>query len=360
MFPTTEHPNIHKAERTLACHRISYCLKISEETDNDTSAAQKENKDTESHVPRKTLDHTAALDPTEEEDRGMFYHQSEEIVDSENISQAQMSDRGHEMQDGVMCKETRHQDAPLPNEKASEMKGFLLLGTNENASLERSLNLVFTSNMDKSVHCYSEDAKSGQKEDNDLEYSVITPEIKEVEHPEISVGCCAGSPRKISICLEMGGHRVSNCQAENTQDKSQTVTEAAENPLMQCEPTKLVLGDTTADNPERTTEEGIEVMEVSLDVQRESSAGIDTSIEDKMETELQHCCDVQRRDCETDNKEVSELPGGDTEPRERGEDRNECVVPPVDSENGSTPTGECMIDDAVLHYFILFSIRGLS
>ncbi|XP_037613761.1 DNA polymerase nu isoform X3 [Sebastes umbrosus] len=343
LFPTTEHPIARKAAPALACPRVSSRFKISKET-------EKEHRDADSwHIPRKKLDHTVASEgqakrklplsnPTEDAisgggDGGILYHQSEEgaqqIVGSENMMQtgtAQVSDRGHEMQNGVTCKESRHR----PNEKGSakELEG-LLLGT-----IEANLNLVFPSNMDKSFHCYSEDAKSEQKED--FEYRFNRPEIKEVEHAPgiedklISVGC-------------LGEHKVSHCQAENPQDISQTVTETAEehrteNPPMQCEPNKLVLGDTTSDNLERTTEEGIDVMEVGLEVHRENSAGIDASPEDKMESEQHHCSGVQIKEsqCETDYREVNELPGGDAEPGKRGEDRHEAVMPPVDNENGST------------------------
>lgn len=64
-----------------------------------------------------------------------------------------------------------------------------------------------------------------------------------------------------------------------------------------------------------------------------------------MEAEQHHCSDVQLREkrCETDYGEVSELPGRDTEPGERGRDIDEPVMPPVDSVDESTSTGECMM-----------------
>ncbi|KAF1380707.1 hypothetical protein PFLUV_G00166660 [Perca fluviatilis] len=220
LFPPTNYPNTHEAEPALACHQVSSCLKISEETDNDTSGAQKEYRNAECwHIPRKKLDHAVGSESQEkwklllsnptkevisgEEDGGILYHQSEEgvqqIVDSENMQ------------------------------------------------------------------------------------------------------------------AERGDHKWGHCQTESPQDVSQTVTgtaekENTENPLVQCEATKLFLGDTTADNLERTTEEGIEVMEVGLEVQRESSAGLDSSSEDKIETE-QHCCsDVQIREsqCQTDYRGVKD------------------------------------------------------
>ncbi|XP_078132745.1 DNA polymerase nu [Sander vitreus] len=293
LFPPTNYPNTREAEPALTCHQVSSCLKISEETDNDTSGAQKENRNAESwHIPRKKLDHAVGSDsqakcklllsnPTEEvvsgeEDGGILYHQSEEGVQ-------QIVDRGQK-----------------------EHKGFDYIVNTHEIKVERS---------------------------------------SSIEDKEMLVGCLLGTPKKILASSERGDHKWGHWQAESPQVVSQTVTETAEkdnteNPLVQCEATKLFLGDTTADNLERTTEEGIDVMEVGLEVQRESSAGIDSSTEDKIETEQQHCSDVQIREsqCETDYREVNELPGGDNEPGERGKDRNEYVMPPVDSENGSTST----------------------
>ncbi|XP_075948320.1 DNA polymerase nu [Anarhichas minor] len=178
--------------------------------------------------------------------------------------------------------------------------------------------------MDKSFYCSSEVAKSGQKEDIDFEYRLDTPEHPpSIEDKEMSH---TGSPQKISVSVERGQDKVS--PAENPQEMSHTVTEAAEelpaeNPLMQCEPTELVPGDTTADNPERSTEERTDV--------KEGSADIDASTEDKMDTEQHLCSDVQ-----TDDRAVTEVPGGDTEPDERGADRHESGMTPVDKEKEST------------------------
>ncbi|XP_032399977.1 DNA polymerase nu isoform X2 [Etheostoma spectabile] len=355
LFSPTNYPDTHKAEPALACHKVSSFLKISEETENETSGAQKENRNAES------LDSLAKwklhqFNPTKEvisgeEDGGILYHQSEEgvqqIVDSKNmwVGAAEISDQGHEMHDGATDQEARHWDAPLPHEKgsANEIQEFQFLGTNENTSLERNLNLVFTSKKDKSFHCYSEVAKSGQKEHNDFDYIVNTHEIKvehspSIEDKEISVGGLPGTPKKILTSSEKGEHKWGHCQAESPQDVSQTATETVEKDMTENRP--LFLGDNTADNRERTKEEGIEVMEVDLEVQKESSAVVDSSIEDKIETEQHHCSDVQIRQsqCETDYRGVNELPGGDIEPGEKGGDRNEYVMPPVDSENASTST----------------------
>ncbi|KAK1890179.1 Pentatricopeptide repeat-containing protein [Dissostichus eleginoides] len=357
LFPTTEHSNTQRREATV--HKVSSCSKISEETHNDKLVQQKGNKNAESwHVLRKKIDHTVSLDslsewrlplsnPSEEvisgeQEGGLLYQLeegAEEAVDSENMMQ--ISDVRHEMQDEVTCEKTRHIEA-YEKESANEKEGPLSV-TNENATLEMNLN--FTSNTDKRLHCYSDDAKSWQKENNDFECSVRSPELKEVEHPadredeEASVGFHCGSPKKISVSLELGERNVSHCQAEKPQDMSQAGTETeekhcTENPLMLCEPNKLVLGGTTADNLQRNRER-IDVMEVNLEVQRERIA---TSNKDKMETEQHHCSDVQmtERLCESDCRKGSEKPGGDTVSGEQGGDRNETVKPPVDCDNESS------------------------
>ncbi|KAK5893419.1 hypothetical protein CgunFtcFv8_006292 [Champsocephalus gunnari] len=347
LFPTTEHPNTQRREATV--HKVYSCFKISEETQNDTLVPQKGNAESW-HVLRKKTDHTVSLDilsewrlplsiPSEEvirgeQEGGLLYQLeegAEEAVHSENMMQ--MSDVRHEMQDEVTCEKTRH----IEKESANEKEGPLS-GTNENATL--AMNLNFTSNTDKRLHCYSDDAKSCQEENNDFECRV-TPEIKEVEHPadredeEASVGFHSGSPKKISVSLELGERNVSHCQAEKPQDMSRAGTETeekhcTENPLL-CEPNKLVLGGPTADNLQRNRER----MEVNLEVQRERIA---TSNKDKMETEQHHCCDVQMTDrlCESDWRKGSEKPGGETVSGEQGGDRNETVKPPVDCDNESS------------------------
>ncbi len=416
LFPTTEHSNPHKEEPSLACHPVSFCLEIDEETDNSTPGAHEEKKVTESwNVPKDELEDTVASDrqekwelplsnPTEEitsggEDGGALYQQPESktiktgrmpllpsgyvtrqetrcdahspkpmrnvveeegvelIVDSENMTEAgtgQMSNTEHEES---WRKERGYMDATLLNKKgsANKMGGIWFLGTNKNTSLERNLGFLPTSIMDKIFDCDTEGKKLGEREENDFEFRVNTPEVKDVERPldvenkEILMGCHPGNPKKISISLEKGDHKVSPYQAENTQDTGQTETGEkyhTENPLVQGE-TKLILDDDTADNLERTTEERIEAMEVRLEVETESrtKGDIDTSTEDKMETEQQHCSDVQLRErqCETDCREASELPGRDTEPGERRRDRDESVMPPVVGEDESTPTGKGMM-----------------
>uniref|UniRef100_A0A8P4KTA6 Polymerase (DNA directed) nu n=1 Tax=Dicentrarchus labrax TaxID=13489 RepID=A0A8P4KTA6_DICLA len=403
LFPTMEHPNTHEEEPSLAYHPVSSCLKLSEETDDNTPGAQKEKKVTESwNIPRNELEDTVCIDsqtkwklppsyPTEEaisggEDRGTLCQQPESetlkagiinllpsdcvtaqetccnacslkpmrnlvgeegvdlIVDSERMTEAgtgQMSNTEHEMQDGVngvMWKERGHVDSALLDETGSirDMGGIQLLGTSKNSSLEKNFNLLFTTNMDKIFDCDNEGEKLGERGENYFEYRVNTPESKEVEHPpgsvskEMSVGCHAGSPIKISLALERRDNRVSLCQAKNPQDRKHHT----ENSLVQCE-TKLVQGDNTADNLEGTTDERIDVMEVRLQVEPENrtKAGTDTSTEDKMETELNLCSDIQReKTSETDDREVSELPERETESGERGRDNDESVMPPVHSD----------------------------
>uniref|UniRef100_A0A3B4TUH8 DNA-directed DNA polymerase n=2 Tax=Seriola dumerili TaxID=41447 RepID=A0A3B4TUH8_SERDU len=272
------------------------------------------------------------------------------IVDSENMTKAgagQVSDREYEIHsgaNGVKYKDTGQRDETLPNKSGplSEMEGFLLLESNEITSLPRNLDLASTaSNGDKSLHCYSEGAKSGQKKDNKPQYRLKTPEVKDVEHPsgsenkKISVGYHTSSPKNISVSLERGNHKVSPCQAETPPVLGQTVTERAEKhhtegALVQCESSKLILG--------RTTEERVDVIEVGFEVETESRTK--TGTEDEMETEQPHCSDVQQRNwqCETDYAEVKEVPRRDTEPGKGAIDRDESVMPPVDSQNESTST----------------------
>ncbi|XP_045921713.1 uncharacterized protein LOC123981106 isoform X5 [Micropterus dolomieu] len=394
-----EHPNTYEEER-LACRPVLSSLKISEET-HFTSGAQKENKVTESwKTSRNELEDSQAKrnlglsNSTEETtDGGILYQHPESetfktgrihvhpsgcatreetgcdahsgkamrnlvieeslemIVDTEDVTEAgfgQMLNTEHEVQDGVTWNERGHMDATLRNEKgsASEMGGIRLLGTNKNTSLERNFNLLSTATiMDKIFHCDSEGEKLGEKEENDFECRVDTPEVKEAEHPpgfkskEILVGGHTGSPKKVSAALKRADHEVSLCQTATPQDKGQAVTETGEklhteNPLVQCE-TKLVPGNNTADNLKGTAEERIDVMEVRLEVEAENRTKAST--EDKMETE-QHCrSDVQQRErtCETDSREVGELPEIDIELGGRGKDRHESVMPPVDSEDES-------------------------
>ncbi|XP_071315801.1 uncharacterized protein [Trachinotus anak] len=292
--------------------------------------------DAHSHKPMRLLDVVQEVELT---------------VDSENMTETgaeQMSDREHEMHNGangVQYKEIGQRDATLPNKTGSprEMEGFQLLGINVITCSPRNLDLAsITKKVDKSFSCYCEGAKSGQRENNDPRDRLKTPEAKDVEHPpgtenkEISVGYHTNL-KTISVPLEKGNHKVSPCHAETPQVLGQTVMETAEKhhtgALVQCEPTKLILGDTTAYNLCRSTEARVDVMEVGFEVKRENSTKAGT--EDKMETEQPLCSDVQLRNrhCETDYREVTELPGTHTEP-----DRNQLVMPPVDSQDETTST----------------------
>nr|XP_040039007.1 DNA polymerase nu [Gasterosteus aculeatus aculeatus] len=351
LFPTTVHPNAYEEGRALDCSGVSY-FEASGVTYGDTSHAQNENIHSDSwNVPRKKLATTVAVDSlakwnlplcnrTEEaisggEDGGIFYQQAEEqMVDSENVSGTE-----HQMQDGVMCEETRYLAAPVPFEKGSadEMERLLLSGTNENTSLETSLNLIWTKSF-----C-SEVAMSGQKEDVDFENRINTCEpLPCIEDKEMY---CTGSPKQILVPLERREHKVSHCRARYPQDVSPSVTERAEellteNPLMCSDPTKVVPGDTTADDLQRTAEERIDVSEVNLEGQREGRAGSDASTGDKVETDKPHCCDVQTRESSSKRvyRELTESAGGDIEPEGRGAHRNESGMFPVDGENGRTAT----------------------
>ncbi|KAG7241560.1 hypothetical protein INR49_025480, partial [Caranx melampygus] len=274
------------------------------------------------------------------------------IVDSENMTEkgaGQMSDREDEMHNGARSKERRQRHVALPHKTGTpgEMKGYLLLGTNEISPSQRNLDWASTTrNENKSSHCYSEGAKSVQKEDNDPECRLNTPEVKHVEHPpgtenkEISVGYHTSCPKNIPAASERGNHKVSPCPAKTPPILDQTLMETAENgntaeALVQCEATKLILGDTSADNLRRTTEAGADVMEVGFEVETES--GTKAGSEDKMKTEQPNCSHVQlrNRQRETDYRGAVELPRRDAEPGEREMDRDESVMPPVDSQEDS-------------------------
>ncbi|KAM8900468.1 LOW QUALITY PROTEIN: DNA polymerase nu [Spinachia spinachia] len=337
LFPTTVHPNAHEEGRASDWSRVVSSLKASGVTYGHTSAAQKENIYSDSwRVPRKKLVSTVAVDSLakwnlppcshtkeavcEAEDVGVFYQQAKEegqqIVDTENVTHAgiaQMSCKDYQMQDGVTCEETRRLAAPVPFEKgsATEMERLLLSGTNKNSSLEKSeFNMIWTKSF-----C-SEVAISRQTEDVDFEYRVNTSELPPcAEDKEM---CCTSSPKQI--------------QAQNPQDVSLSVIERAEdipkeNPLMCSEPTKFVLGDTTADHLQRTTEERMDVSE-----------GTDASARDKVEKEKPHCCDVQTRErlSKGDYRALTESAGGDIEPDGSSAHQNESGMPPVDRENGRT------------------------
>ncbi|TNN72010.1 DNA polymerase nu [Liparis tanakae] len=345
LFPTSVQRNAGEEEHALACYRASSGPKAGEETDHFTSDARKENRDSDRWaISRKKLDTIVALDddakwklspfnPTEEvigggDGGGLLYQEGQQRVDSDNMMQAgtaQMSGRDHEMQAGVTCAKMRHLDVHMPNEKGSaiHMEGLLLQGTNENTRLDT--NSIISSNMDKSL--FSEVAKSGQEEDNDVEYRVESPELPPgIEDKELSH---TGRPKN-NISLSTGEPEVSRCQAGTPQTMSGTVTAEelpTENPRRQREPTTLVPGDTAADNLEGSTEKRKDVREVDVEVQSGSCAATD----DKMETEQRQCSDVETRERqrETDYREASE-------PEERGADRSESGMPPVVREKGST------------------------
>lgn len=350
----------------MACHPVSPCLKIDEKTDNGNSGTQKEKEVTESwNIRRNELEDRQTKmkrplsNPTEEatsggENGGTLSQQPEsEMIKtgricvllsgsvtrqetcSESMTEAgtgQMLNIERDIQDtinGNSWKGRGHRDATLLNEKGltNRIGGVQLLGFSKHTSLERNLKLLSTTG----IFDYStEEEKIGERQEKNFEYRVHSPEIKEAECPPgsenkgISVGCHAVSPKKISISSERADHKVSHCQAENSQD----VQHLTEYSLVQCE-TKLVLGDNTADNLQRSTEDGIE---------------FDTSSDNKMEPELYVCSDVQlgEKQCHTEYREASELPGRHTESGERGRDRDESLMPPVNSDE-CTDTGKYMM-----------------
>lgn len=280
----------------------------------------------------------------------------EQMVDSESLTEAitgPMSNKEHGMQDGlngVKWKERGNREATVLNGKgsANDMSGIRLLGTNRNTSLERNLNFLPTSIMDKIFDCDTEGEKLVEKEENDFVYRVNTPEIKEDEYQpcsidvEISMECHAGSPTKSSLSSKRGDHEGSRCHAENTQD----MEHHAENPLMQPE-TK------TAANLERTRTQRINAVEVRLEETEGSpKAGIDTCTEDKMDPQPHLCSNVQltEKQWETDHKEVCESPV-----RESGRDRDESVMPPVDS-NEYTSAGKygLICKNTLFYLLVLF------
>ncbi|XP_036966989.1 uncharacterized protein LOC119026649 isoform X5 [Acanthopagrus latus] len=377
LLPTAVHPSTDEEEPSFARHPVSFCLKISKETDSSTSGEREEKKvadiwnirrnepeDSEGS-DRQAKWKLPLSDPTEQaahagEGRGKLYQQLEseksrtgelhrlcscsvtshetccdalsnklvknivEVkMDLENMTGAsagQLVNTDHEIQDvlnQVMW------DATLLKEKglANEMGRVQLLETKKNTGLEQISNLLSTSDMDKIFDCDTKGEKLVEKEENYFEYRLHTPED---EHPpgsestEISVGFHTVSPKKISR-----DDKVSHCQAKDTQD----MKHHTESSLMQPE-TKLVQGDNTSDNLESTAEDRVGVLEVGVEVEAEADAG--ASVEDKIETGPHFCSDLQLREtqCEADDREASELHGRETVSGESGMDRDESERPP--------------------------------
>lgn len=412
LFPMVEHPNTHQEEPGSTCHAVSSCFEINVQTEDRASVELKEKRDTkrlnvlrhergdsggsdsrlkwqrplsdpggeatrgggvdegllfqlseyetiksgEIHFPPSgfVMRQETRLDEEEEEEEEVQL-----MVGSESMTEkgaGQMSDREDEMHIGGKSKERRQRYAALPNKTGSpgEMKRFLLLGTNEISPSQRNLDRASTTrNGNKSSHCYSEGAKSVQREYNDPECSLNTPEVKHVEPPpgtenkETSVGYHTSCPKNTPVALESGNHKVSLCPAKTLPVSDQTLMETAEKcrtaeALVPCEPTKLTPDDTAADNLHRTTEAGPDVTEVGFEVETES--GTEAGGDEKMETEQPDCSHVQLRNaqCEADYREAVELPRRDAEPGEREVDRGEPVVPPEDSQGESR--SQVMVD----------------
>nr|XP_020480267.1 DNA polymerase nu isoform X2 [Monopterus albus] len=260
------------------------------------------------------------------------------MVNSESMTEAgagQMSDIKQEMEDEVNTGTLEERDVILPTKTrlTSEMEGVLLLETN----LENNLYLVSTSNMDKSTDCNTWGEKLSEKEVD--EYNISAYEHPSGSEIKVSVDCDAGSPAKVSPSVITEDHKVSPCQAETPQvlgwPATETEKDLTETPRVHCGPNKLVLGDTTADDPERTTEEKADVMEVGLKVEKFNRTKTCTDSDTEEETDQPQCSDVQLKG--RLYIEVKELAGGDTEPGGSEKD-NESVMTHVDSETESTLT----------------------
>lgn len=409
LFPMAEHPNTHQEEPSLTHHAVSFCVEtdngtsveLKEKRDTKRLNIFGQEGENPGGSDGRLKRQRPLSDPSEEatrgrEDEGLLFqlseyetvrsgeiqlppggfvtrqetscdvcspkpvrHLDEEegevqlMVDSENMTEegaGQKSDGEDEMHKREKSKEKRQMYATLPSKTVSpgEMKGFLLLGTNEISPSQRSLDWASTtSNGNKSSHCYSEGAESVQGKDNDPECRLNTPEVKHVEHPpgtenkEVSVEYHTSGPQDIPVALERGKHKVNQTPPVLDQTWTETAGKChAAEALVQGELTESIPGDTTtADNPCRPTEAGADVMEVGSEM--ETASGAEAGREDKMETEQSNCSHVQlrNRQHEADYREAAELPGRDAEPGERETDRDESVMPPVDSQGEGASTG---------------------
>ncbi|KAK2899887.1 hypothetical protein Q8A73_013016 [Channa argus] len=274
----------------------------------------------------------------------------EPFVYPENMTDSvigQMSDLEQEMELRINTNvgEEINRFLTIKKRSTSEMEGIPFLETNEDNNLESSLYLLTTSLLHKKVDCNNGGAKLEKKvhQCNNSEC-----EIKEVElgseNTMISTARHSGSSSKISE--EGGDYWVSPSQAENPQVFDPiSEKDPAEGTLVQCEPTKLVLGVTTPYNLERTTEERTEIIEKNKGMKSVSrtKAGADIGTKDKLKTKQAHCSDVQlsERLCETEYREVNGFFGEDIEPRENGKDTDESLMFPVENEDESASTDNC-------------------
>ncbi|XP_074518459.1 DNA polymerase nu [Halichoeres trimaculatus] len=137
---------------------------------------------------------------------------------------------------------------------------------------------------------------------------------------------------------EKKDHSMSCCQADNTEDTGQIGKKTGEDHLTERPPEHCEThGSILSDNVERTQEESAQVIDVETESSTEDGAG--TSSEDKMETR-QHCCSdikLTEREHERDDKDVSELPGGDGESGKR----DESVLLHVDWKDECTGRRSC-------------------
>ncbi|XP_051799579.1 uncharacterized protein LOC127532282 [Acanthochromis polyacanthus] len=386
LLPTSEQPNSHKEEHP-ACHQVSSYLRICEETGN-ISSTQREMVTTESwNIAKKELEDADAsgsrlqwkkplFDPTEDTTRGgedgdmlCMLSESDTIkTGKENLPSSDFVtgqgrscdahshnlmrnivgekaikltvDLEHMTEAGIHEDEVMtgrgHKDTALLNTKelANETGRIWIWGTKMISTLEGNLGLSAT-DCDTSVEML------GMQEGN-FEYRPGTSDFKEVQRSpaakngDTAVGHHTGSPEEIPLSLESRHHTSSDCLTKTLQDMGQTVTETAERdhaepgPLVQSDPTNLVLSANSAANLER-----IDVTEVRLEGETESSTKANTG--HGMETGQAHCSDIQlrKRQCETNYREAIELPRIDTESGDRREDREELVLSPVDCEDKS-------------------------
>ncbi|XP_069026033.1 DNA polymerase nu [Embiotoca jacksoni] len=296
LFPATDRPDSHEEGPAVAPQRPSSCLEICAETDNNTSAAQREKTTTESWSigGDETVASGGRLkwkqplsDPTEEatsgeEDGGILYQQSE--------SQAAITGRVHLPPSGFVTRQKRGCDAHSPRLMRNEVE-------EEELDSEHVTEAC-------TAQKYCDTNAEEPEEEEEKEFRVNASEMKEVEQPP-------GDENKV---ISWGRH-------------------SAETLQVQSEPNQLVPGGNGADHPERS-EGGMEVR-LDGDTESRTKTDTDTSTELKMATGQSCCCDIQQRTRQrkTNNREVIQL----TRTRE---DTEVLITPPVDREDKSTSAEE--------------------
>ncbi|XP_069575105.1 DNA polymerase nu [Brachyistius frenatus] len=296
LFPATDRPDSHEEGPAVAPQRPSSCLEICAETDNNTSAAQREKTTTErwSIGGDETVASGGRLkwkqplsDPTEEatsgeEDGGILYQQSE--------SQAAITGRVHLPPSGFVTRQKRGCDAHSPRLMRNEVE-------------EEELDSEHVTEACTAQEYCDTNAEEPEEEE-EKEFRVNASEMKEVEQPP-------GDENKV---ISWGRH-------------------SAETLQVQSEPNQLVPGGNGADHPERS--EGGMVVRLDGDTESRTKTDTDTSTELKMATGQSCCCNIQQRTRQrkTNNREVIQL----TRTRE---DTEVLITPPVDREDKSTSAEE--------------------